>query len=338
MNMRAFVLTRYGGPDAMEFRDVPRPSPSSGEVLIQVYAVGLNPVDFKIRQGMLRVISRYPLPIIAGCELSGVVVARGSGVRSLAEGDRVFTRVDKKRLGAFAEFAVVREELVARMPSSVDFTTAAGVPLAGLTALQALRDELRVTRGQNIFISGGSGGVGTFAIQLGKWLGAHIATTASARGEEMVRKLGADIVVDYTREHFDQVLRQYDGALDLVGGDTLLKTFEVVKRDAKVVSIAGVPEPQTASKDLQAGPTLATLFWAASWRIRCHARKHGVTYRYLFMRASGTDLSELATLIDQQKLEIVIDRIVPFAHIADAFAYLERGHAKGKVVVQMVDQ
>ncbi|HEX6108451.1 MAG TPA: NADP-dependent oxidoreductase [Ktedonobacteraceae bacterium] len=339
MNMRAFVLTRYGGPDAMELRHIPRPSPGPGEVLIHVYAAGLNPLDFKMREGgMLRVIYRYPLPIIAGSELSGVVVAKGSGVTRLAEGDRVFTRVDKKRLGAFAEFAVVREELVAKMPSSVDFTTAAGVPLAGLTALQALRDELRVTSGQNIFISGGSGGVGTFAIQLGKWLGAHIATTASARGEEMVRKLGADIVVDYTREHFDQVLREYDGALDLIGGDTLLKTFGVVKRDAKVVSIAGVPEPQTASKDLQAGPTLATLFWAASWSIRRQARKYGVAYRYLFMRPSGTDLSELATLIDQQKLEIVIDRIFPFAQIADAFAYLEQGHAKGKVVVQMVEQ
>jgi NADPH:quinone reductase-like Zn-dependent oxidoreductase len=337
MNMRALVLTRYGGPDAMELRDLPRPSPGPGEVLIQVYAAGLNPIDFKLRQGMMRVIHRYRLPIIAGSELSGVVVATGSGVTRLAEGDRVFTRVDKKRLGAFAEFAVVREDLVAHMPSSVDFPTAAGVPLAGLTALQALRDELRVTRGQNIFISGGAGGVGTFAIQLGKRLGAHIATTASARGAELVRTLGADIVVDYTRESFEQVLHDYDGALDLIGGDTLVQTFGVVKRGATVVSIAGVPEPQTARKDLQAGPTLAALFWAASWHIRRQARKHGVAYRYLFMRPSGTDLAELATLIDQQQLAVMIDRIFPFAHIADAFAYLEQGHAKGKVVVQMVE-
>lgn len=138
MDMRAFVLTRYGGPDAMEFRQMPRPSPGPGDVLIQVYAAGLNPVDFKARQGMLRLISRYRLPIIAGSELSGVVVATGPGVTRLAEGDRVFTRVDKQRLGAFAEFAVVREELVAKMPSSVDFTTAAGVPLAGLTAAELL--------------------------------------------------------------------------------------------------------------------------------------------------------------------------------------------------------
>lgn len=335
--MRAFVLTRYGGPDAMELRDLPKPSPGPGEVLIQVYAAGLNPIDFKLRQGTMRVIHRYRLPIIAGSELSGVVVAKGSGVTRFAEGDRVFTRVEKQQLGAFAEFAAVREEMVAHMPTSVEFTTAAGVPLAGLTALQALRDELRVTSGQQIFIPGGAGGVGTFAIQLGKRLGARIATTASARGEALVRGLGADVMVDYTRESFNQVLRDYDGALDLIGGDTLVKTFGIVKRGATVVSIAGVPEPQTARQDLQAGPTLAALFWAASWRIRRKARKHGVAYRYFFMHPSGSDLAELAALIDQQQLQVMIDRIFPFARIADAFAYLEQGHAKGKVVVQMVE-
>ena len=250
----------------------------------------------------------------------------------------MFARVDKRRLGAFAEFAVVRESLVAKMPTTIDFTTAAAVPLAGLTALQALRDELQVRAGQKIFVSGGSGGVGAFAIQLGKWLGAHIATTASARGADMVRKLGADIVVDYTREPFEQVLRGYDGALDLIGGDTLLKTFGILRRGAKVVSIAGAPEPQTASKDLRAGPILAALFRAASWRIRRQARKHGVAYRYLLMHPSGSELSELAALIEEQKLEVVIDRVVPFTQIADAFAYLKQGHAKGKVVVQIVSQ
>jgi NADPH:quinone reductase-like Zn-dependent oxidoreductase len=336
--MRALVFTRYGGPDTMAFRDISKPAPGPGEVLIQVYAAGLNPVDFKMREGELRVIYRQRRPIIAGNELSGVVVAKGSRVTRLAEGDRVFTRVDKRVLGAFAEFAVVREDLVAKMPSSVDFATAAGVPLAGLTALQALRDELRMTSGQNLFISGGSGGVGTFAIQLGKWLGAHVATTASARGEALVRRLGADVVVDYTREQFEQVLHDYDGALDLIGGDTLVKTFGILKRGAKVVSIAGVPEPQTAREDLQAGPALAALFWAASWSIRRLARKHGVAYRYLLMHPNGVELSELAQLIDQRKLEVVIARVFPFAQIVNAFAYLEQGHAQGKVVVQMVEQ
>lgn len=335
MNMHAFVLTRYGGPDAMELRDIPCPSPGPGSVLVRVHAAGLNPVDFKIRTGQLRVIQRYSLPIVAGNELSGVVEARGPGVTRFAEGDRVFARVDKARLGAFAEFAVVQENLVAKMPSSIDFVTAAGVPLAGLTALQALRDELHVTHGQRLFLSGGAGGVGTFAIQLAKWLGASVATTASARGTELVRRLGADVVVDYTRESFEQVLHDYDSAFDLIGGDTLLKTFRVVRRGAKVVSIAGIPEPQTARRDLHAGPVLAALFWAASFDIRRQARRHGVSYRYLFMHPSGTELSELAALIDQRKLEVMLDRVFPFAQIAEAFAYLEQGHAKGKVVVQM---
>ena len=334
--MRAFVLTRYGGLDAFELRDVPKPSPGPKEVLIQVHAAGLNPIDYKMGEGSMRMIYRYRLPTVAGNELCGVVAAVGAGVTSLAEGDRVFARVDKSRLGAFAEFAVAQESLVAKMPTSIDFATAAAVPLAGLTALQALRDELRVRAGQKIFVSGGSGGVGSFAIQLGKWLGAHIATTASARGADMVRKLGADVVVDYTRESLEQVLRGYDGALDLVGGDSLLKTFAILKRGAKVVSIVGAPEPQTASKDLRAGPVLAALFLAASWQIRRQARKHSVAYRYLLMHPSGSELSELAALIDEQKLEVVIDRVVPFTQIADAFAYLKQGHAKGKVVVQMV--
>jgi NADPH:quinone reductase-like Zn-dependent oxidoreductase len=273
--MRALVLTRYGGPDSMEFRNVPTPSAGPAEVLIQVHAAGLNPVDYKARQGAMRLIYRYRFPIIAGSELSGVVVGTGPGATRLAAGDRVFARVDKQRLGAFAEFVAVRGELVAKMPTSVDFTTAAGVPLAGLTALQALRDELQVTSGQHIFVSGGSGGVGSFALQIGRWLGAHLATTASARGEEMARKLGADIVVDYTRERFEEVLHDYDGALDLIGGDTLLNTFRVVRRGAKVVSIAGVPEPQTATKDLQSGLAHRALFWAASWNVRREAQKRG---------------------------------------------------------------
>jgi len=338
MNMRALTFTRYGGPYAMELRHVPVPTPGPGEVLIRVHAAGLNPIDYKMREGRLRAIYRYRLPIIAGNELAGVVADKGSGVMSLNEGDRVFTRVGKNTLGAFAEYAVVREDLIAKMPSTIDFTVAAGVPLAGLTALQTLRDELQVQRGEHIFISGGAGGVGSFAIQLATRFGAHVATTASARAEEKVRRLGADIVIDYTREHFDQILREYDGALDLIGGESLTKTFGVVRRGARVVSIAGVPEPQTAKQDLKAGPLLAMLFWAISWKIRRNAKKHNASYRYYLMHPSGVDLSELASLIDQGDLEVVVDRVFPFEQVADAFAYLEQGHAKGKVIVQMVNE
>ena len=334
--MRAFVLTRYGGPDAAELRDVPDPRPGPGELLIRVAAAGLNPVDYKIREGKLKIIRRYPLPAVMGNELAGTVIARGAGATRFEEGDRVFTRVDKDRLGAFAELAAVAEAHVARMPASLDFETAAGVPLAGLTALQALRDELALTPGQRVFVSGGAGGVGTFALQLAKWLGAEVATTASSRGEALVRRLGADVVVDYTTTSFERELRDYDAAFDLVGGDTLRRTFAVLKPGARVVSIAGIPEPQTA-RDLGRGAGLALLFWFASASTRWRARRYGARYRYLFMHPSGTELAELAELIGAGTLQVVVDRVFPFGEIRQAFAYLEGGRAKGKVVVRMAD-
>ena len=287
-DVRAFVLTRYGGPDVTELRDVAAPAPAAGEVQITVKAAGLNPVDFKTREGMLRVINSYPLPIVLGCELSGVVTSVGEGVTRFHPGDEVFTRVAKERLGAFAETACVHEDLVAKKPASLDFVQAAAVPLAALTALQGIRDELAVTPGMRIFIPGGAGGVGTFAIQLAKYLGAMVATTASARGRALVERLGADVIVDYTSEDFATVIRDYDGAFDLIGGDTLARTFSVVRPGGTVVSIAGLPEPTTATKDLARGAGLATLFWFASAGIRFRAWRAGVRYRYLFMHLSGT--------------------------------------------------
>lgn len=333
--MRALVLTRYGGPEVAQLRAVPRPQPARGEVLVRVHAAGLNPVDYKTRDGMLKVVQRYPLPVVMGNELAGVVEALGDGVMSVTEGDRVFARMPKGAMGGLAEYAVVPEQFLAKMPASIDFTTAAGVPLAGLTALQALRDELHIGPGSRVFIPGGAGGVGTFAIQLAKWLGAEVTTTASPRGRALVEKLRADVVIDYTAERFEDRLRDMDGVFDLLGGETLLKSFGVVKRGGNVVSIAGMPEPQTARKDLGRGMFLQALFWFASYGIRAAARKHGVSYRYLFMHPSGRELAELADLIDAGTLKPVIDRVFPLKDVAEAFAYLESGRAKGKVVVEI---
>jgi alcohol dehydrogenase len=336
--MKAFVLTGYGGPEAAELREVPQPRPKRGEVLVRVCAAGLNPVDFKTREGKLRVIQRYSLPVVMGNELAGVVEACGEGATRLAEGDRVFARMPKASMGAFADYAVVPQDLLAKMPPSLDFGTAAGVPLAGLTALQALRDELHVKTGSRIFMPGGAGGVGTFAIQIAKRLGAEVTTTASPRGRALVERLGADVVIDYTRQRFEDHVHDMDGVFDLLGGETLRKSFGVVKPGGKVVSIAGVPEPETARKDLGRGLMLRLLFRLASFRLRAEAGRHGVTYRYLFMHPSGPELEELGRLIEERKLEPVIDRIFPFAGIGDAFAYLEGGHAKGKVVVRMTGE
>lgn len=335
--MKAFLLTRYGGPDATELRDIPVPEAGRGEVLIRVHAAGLNPVDYKIRDGALKAIQPIPLPVVMGCELAGVVEKVGEGADRYKPGDRVFARVAKDRLGAFAEYAVVQQDLLARMPDGLDMATAAGVPLAGLTALQALRDEMQLKPGGQVFISGGAGGVGTFAIQIAKWLGARVVTTASSRGRALVQRLGADEVTDYTTERFQDRVSGMDGAFDLMGGETLDATFGVVRPGGIVVSIAGLPEPQTARKDLNFGPLMTAVFWFVSRKLRALARRRGVRYRFLFMRPSGAELGELAGLVAAGRLEPVVDRVFPFAEIAAAMDYLETGRAKGKVIVRMVD-
>lgn len=335
--MRALLLTNYGGPDSAVLGETPRPIPGSGEVLVRVHAAGLNPVDFKTREGKLKVIQRYPLPAVMGNELAGVIEACGPGVTRFAPGDRVFARVAKNAMGAFADYAVLPENVVAAMPASLDFEAAAGVPLAGLTALQALRDELQLKPGSRVFIPAGAGGVGTFAIQIAKWLGAEVTTTASPRGRDLVERLGADVVIDYTTQRFEEHIRGMDGVFDLLGGDTLVKSFGVVKPGATVVSVAALPEPQTATRDL-GRPLLAALFWFVSYRLRAAARRQGAKYRFLFMHPSGSELEELARLIDAGKLIPVIDRVFPFSEIAKAFAYLESGRAKGKVVVLMREE
>ena len=333
--MRAYVLEHYGGPEGSQLMDVPAPKPGPRDILVEVRAAGLNPVDFKFRQKKLRVILRPKLPFVMGNELSGEVIAAGSDAKRFRAGDRVFARVAKDRAGAFAEQACVDQAHAAHMPRDIDFTAAAAIPLAALTALQALRDELDVKPGQRVFISGGAGGVGTFAIQIAKWLGAHVTTTASKRGEALVRSLGCDEVIDYTSQSISEAGRGFDAGFDLIGGKTLEQMFEIMKPGTKIVSIAGLPEPQTAIKDLAGRRALAALFWIISYGIRSRARRAGVSYRYLFMHPSGTDLAQLAELIEQGKLKVIVDKTYPFANISEALAYLEGGRAKGKVVVTM---
>ena len=331
--MRAYVLKHYGGPEGALLMDVPAPAPGPRDILVEVRAAGLNPVDFKFRQGKLRAILRPKLPFVLGNELAGEVIAVGSDVRRFRVGDRVFARVAKDRAGAFAEQACVDEKDAAQMPRNLDFTAAAAVPLAGLTALQALRDELHVKPGQKVFISGGAGGVGTFAIQIAKWLGAHVTTTASKRGEALVRSLGCDEVIDYTLQDISGTEARFDAGFDLIGGKTLEQMFDIMKPGTTVVSVAAMPEPQTAIRDLGGSRTLSAIFWLISYGIRWRARRAGISYRYLFMHPSGADLAQLAELIEQGKLKVIVDKTYPLANISDALAYVESGRAKGKVVV-----
>lgn len=334
--VQGYVLTRYKHP--LELREVAKPIAGDGEVLIRVRAAGLNPADYKTRDGMIRLIWRYDLPVVAGNELAGEVEQVGPGVTRLAVGDRVYARVDHEKMGAFAQYAAVEQGLVAKMPRSLDFDEAASLPLAGLTALQALRDHVKVKPGDRIFITGGAGGVGTLAIQLAVWMGATVATTASPRGEQLVRSLGAETVIDYERQKFTDVLHDYDGydgAFDTVGGQDLKDCFEILKPGAKTVSVAGVPEPQLVREDIGLGPLPTAGAWLLSTDIRRRARRRGVGYRMLLMHPSGADLDLLAGLVDEGHVKPVIDRVLPFQQIPDAFAYLEQGRAKGKVVVRL---
>ncbi len=334
--MRAYVLERYGGPACARLATATVPRPAPHEVLVKVHAAGLNPVDYKIRAGILRPVTRFPLPIVLGNELSGVVTECGAAVRNFEVGDRVCARVAKDRLGAFAEFAAVDAACVARLPAMLDFEHAAALPLAGLTALQCLRDELGVEAGQHLLITGGAGGVGCFAIPLAKAFGTVVWTTASDAGKELVLRLGADHVIDYRREWVPAHARRFDAVLDLVGGKGLAALFGVLKPGRTLVSVGGVPEPQTARKDLGRGGLLAFLFWLASSSVRAAARRRGVTYRYLFMHPSGSELGELLGRVERGELPITLDRVFEFADITDALAYLEQGRAKGKVVVKML--
>jgi len=331
--MQGYVLTRYGSARAMQLREVAEPTAGDGEVLINVHAAGLNPVDYKVRQGWMRPVWHLDLPLVAGSELSGVVEAVGAGATRFAVGDRVYARVDKLKLGAFARSAVVDENFVARMPQSLKFEDAAGLPLAGLTALQGLR-WLAITPGDRVFISGGAGGVGTLAIQLAVWMGASVTTTASPRGEELVKSLGAETVINYHEHKFKDVLSDYDSAFVLTDGKDRTDSFDILKQGAKMVSVAGI-DPATARDDLGMGRLVTAFVWVANTKIRGQSGRRGVSYRSLLMHPSGDDLEVLARLVDGGQLKPVTDRVFPFEQIPDAFAYLEEGHAKGKVVVQL---
>ena len=326
--MKAAVIHRYGGKAALE--ELPRPAPGEGDLLVQVRAASVNPVDFKIAEGKLKPLIKDRFPLVLGSDLSGTVVESRSA--RFKPGDEIFARLDKDRIGAFAEFALVRDGAAALKPSSLSHVEAASIPLTGLTAWQALCDIGRVQAGQRVLIHAGSGGVGTFAIQLAKHLGAWVATTVGARNVELVRKLGADQAIDYRAQEFDEVLDGIDFALDTQGGSTLRRTFAVMKRGGCVVSIGAMPTLKFA----MAWPT-SPLLWPALALMTLPetlaARRAGVRYEYLFMRADGAQLARIAELLDGGVLKPVIDRTFPLGEVAQALAYVESGRATGKVVI-----
>lgn len=327
--MKAALIERYRGP--LQLRDVPRPVPSEGELLVQVKAASVNPVDFKIREGKLKPLIRYRMPLVLGQDLSGVVVESRSA--KFKAGDEIYARLDKDRIGAWAEYALVRESAAAPKPLKLGHVEAASIPLVGLTAWQAMVDIGRVGPGSRVLIHAGSGGVGTFAIQLAKHLGAWVATTAGARNLELVRSLGADEAIDYRAARFDEVLEDLDFVLDTQGGETLRRSFSVVKRGGCVVSIGGLPDAKFALK-WGSNPLLVASLFLMTLPETLLARKAGARYEYLFMHADGAALARIAELLDAGAIHPVIDKTYPLDEIAAALSYSESGRATGKVVIQ----
>jgi NADPH:quinone reductase-like Zn-dependent oxidoreductase len=332
--MKAFILDRYGSADHVRAGDVPDPKLREDDVLVQIHAAGVNLLDSKIRNGEFKLFLRYRLPLILGHDVAGVVVRVGSRVRRFKPGDEVYARPADGRIGAFAEFIAIAEEDVAIKPKALSMAEAASIPLVGLTAWQALVERANLRKGQKVLIHAGSGGVGTFAIQLAKHLGATVATTTSTANVDLVRSLGADIVIDYKKEDFAHVIRDYDVALNSLDRVTLEKSLQVLKPGGQLISISGPPDAAFA-RSIGASWVLRVIMGFLSYGIRAKAKRRQVHYSFLFMRASGDQLSEITSLIDDGIIRPVVDRVFPFTSTKEAMAYVEAGRAKGKIVVSL---
>ena len=332
--MKAFVLERYGKKRALRSADMPTPELRDDEVLVEVHAAGVNLLDSKIRDGEFKLILPYRLPLILGHDVAGVVVKVGPRVRQFKPGDEVYARADDFRIGTFAEFVPVKEASLALKPKGLTMEEAASIPLVGLTAWQALVEKANLKKGQKVFIQAGSGGVGTFAIQLAKHLGATVATTTSTANVALVKSLGADVVIDYKTQDFEDVLRDYDVVLNSQDGKTLEKSLRVLKRGGKLISISGPPDPEFG-KEIGAPGFVKLVMRLLSSGVRRKAKRRGVGYSFLFMKANGSQLREITRLIEAGAIRPVIDRVFPFESTNEALAYVEAGRAKGKVVVKV---
>jgi NADPH:quinone reductase-like Zn-dependent oxidoreductase len=331
--MRAFVVEHYG-EDTVRAADVPKPEVGNGDVLVKVSAAGINPLDKMVRDGEFKRLLKYRTPFVLGHDVAGVVTGVGSAVRDFRVGDEIYARPRDLRIGTFAEYIAIDQDDVAPKPASLTLHEAAAVPLVSLAAWQALVDRAQVKPGQMVLVHAGSGGLGSTVIQLAKHLGATVATTASGENAELVRSLGADVVVDYTREDFAEVLSGYDVVLDSRGGENLEKSITVLKPGGRAIGVAGPPDPGFA-RQLGAPRFMGVVMGLLSRKVRKQARKLGVSYSFLFMQANGGQLRELASLYEAGQLRPVIDKTFPFDQTLEALAYVEKGRANGKVVITL---
>lgn len=332
--MKALTFKRYGKSPGIGFANVPRPTLKDNELLVQVHAAGVNPIDNMIPTGIFKAVVKFQLPATLGSDLAGVVTEVGNRVTRFKPGDAVFANIFDLGTGSIAEFAVVPESAAALKPANLDFVQAASIPMVGLTSWQALKERANLRTGQKVFIPAGSGGIGTFAIQLAKHFGAKVGTTTSTGNVELVSGLGADEVVDYKKQEFENVLRDYDAVLGTVRGDAIEKSIGILKPGGTIVSLVG-PLDAAFARARRLNLVLTFVFGLMSRKIMRLAKKRDVTYSFLFARPDGDRLAEIGELLKAQRIKPVIDKVFPFEQANDALAYLAQGRAKGKVVVQM---
>jgi len=321
-SMKAVRIHKYGGPDVLTYEDAPRPEPKEDELLIRVHAAGVNPADWQIRFGR-RFVLEEPFSLILGLDVSGVVEAVGSSVADFEVGDAVYGMVPILQGGAYAEYVTSPATGVAHKPSCLDHIQAAAMPVVALTAWQALFDTAQLSAGQRVLIHAAAGGVGHIAVQLAKWKGAHVIGTASARNEDFLRELGCDEIIDYTTTRFEDVVADVDMALDSVvrdvsaatdalAGETLQRSWGVLKKDGILVSICATPSSETA----------------AAYGVRC---------KYILAQPNGAQLAEIARLVDAGHVKPTIATVLPLKQAAKAHELSQGGHTRGKIVLQVVE-
>ncbi|MDC7707023.1 NADP-dependent oxidoreductase [Vogesella indigofera] len=332
--MKALTFKRYGKSPGIGLAEVSRPTLKADELLVQVHAASVNPIDNMIPTGMFKPVLHFQLPATLGSDLAGVVTEVGRNVTRFKPGDAVFASIFDLGTGAIAEFAVVPERAAALKPANLDFVQAAAIPMVGLTSWQALKERANLQAGQKVFIPAGSGGIGTFAIQLAKHLGATVGTTTSTGNVELVRSLGADEVVDYKQQAFENVLRDYDAVLGTVRGDAIEKSIAILKPGSRIVSLIG-PLDAAFARAKRLNFVLRFVFGLMSRKIMRLAKKRDVSYSFLFMHPDGAQLTEIGKLLETQRIKPVIDKVFPFEQAKEALEYLAQGRAKGKVVVKM---
>ena len=309
--MKAVCIYGYGDPSVLVYEDAPRPHPDDGEVLVRVHAAGINPVDWKVREGHLKEMLHHTFPLVLGWDVSGVVAGVGAHIAHLKVGDEVFSRPDIARDGAYAEYLVIKESEVALKPKSIDHIHAAALPLAGLTAWQTLFDAAGLQPGQRVLIHAAAGGVGHLAVQLAKWKGAHVIGTAAAHNHAFLRELGVDQAIAYDTQRFEEVVEPVDVVLDTIGGDVQARSWKVLKRGGILVSVVSPPSGEIA--DAQ-----------------------GVRQAFVFIQPNAAQLTEIAQLVDAQRLKVVVETVLPLSDATRGQELSERGHQRGKIVLRVI--